>query len=207
MFESVGTDRIVTLEVHNPAAFENAFRCQTVTLNTAPLFADYCRKLKEERLCVVSPDTGGAKRAELFRLMLEEKTGRSVSNAFAEKYRSAGVVSGQHFVGDVADATALIVDDLISSGGTLLRAAKAARRAGAKRIMALVTHGLFMPGAEDMLAEDAIDRLIVTDTVPLFRLGSPQVLKKIDVLPSASLFAETIRRLHENSPLTDLLAF
>lgn len=207
MFESVGTDRIVTLEVHNPAAFENAFRCQTVTLNTAPLFADYCRQLKDERLCVVSPDTGGAKRAELFRLMLEEKTGRSVGNAFAEKYRSAGVVSGQHFAGDVADATALIVDDLISSGGTLLRAAKAARQAGAKRVMALVTHGLFMPGAEDVLADDAIDRLIVTDTVPLFRLSSSQAREKIGVLSSAPLLAETIRRLHGNDTLTDLLVF
>lgn len=207
MFEAVGINRIVTLEVHNPAAFENAFRCQTVTLNTVPLFVDYCRNLKDERLCVVSPDTGGAKRAELFRQTLEEMTGRSVSNAFAEKYRSAGIVSGQHFVGDVTGATALIIDDLISSGSTLLRAAKAARQAGAQRVLALVTHGLFMPGSEETLADDAIDRLIVTDTMPLFRLGSSRAREKIDVLPAASLLAETIRRLHENSPLMDLLVF
>jgi ribose-phosphate pyrophosphokinase len=207
MFEAVGTDRIVTLEVHNPAAFENAFRCPTVTLNTAPLFVDYCRKLSDQRLCVVSPDTGGAKRAELFRQTLETVTGRSVGNAFTEKYRSAGVVSGAHFVGDVAGATALIIDDLISSGGTLLRAAKAARHAGAERVLALVTHGLFMSGAEDILADDAIERLIVTDTVPPFRVQSVRALEKVDVLSAAPLIAETIRRLHENEALTDLLVF
>lgn len=208
MFEAVGVDRVVTLEVHNPAAFENAFRRPTVTLNAAPLFVEYCQSLRDERLCVVSPDTGGAKRAELFRQRLEEKTGRSVGNAFAEKYRSAGVVSGQHFVGDVAGATALIIDDLISSGGTLLRAAKAARQAGAKRVLALVAHGLFMPGAEDVLAHDDIDRLIVTDTVPPFRLEQNSLARsKIDIISAAPLLAETISRLHENKDLTDLLVF
>jgi ribose-phosphate pyrophosphokinase len=206
MFEAVGTGRVVALEVHNPSAFENAFRCPTVTLNTAPLFADYCRGLTDERLCAVSPDTGGAKRAELFRQTLEAATGSPVGSAFAEKYRSAGVVSGDHFVGDVAGATALIIDDLISSGGTLLRAAKAARKAGAKRVLALVTHGLFMSGAEAVLSDDAIDRLIVTDTAAPFRLQS-KALQKVEILPAAPLIAETVRRLHENESLTDLLVF
>jgi ribose-phosphate pyrophosphokinase len=207
MLEAVGADRVVTLEVHNPAASENAFRCPTVTLNATPLWVDYCRKLEDEKLCVVSPDTGGAKRAELFRQTLEQATGRTISNAFAEKYRSAGVVSGQHFTGDVSGATALIVDDLISTGGTLLRAARAAREAGAKRVLALVAHGLFMPGSEDVVADDAIERFIVTDSVPPFRLQDSPAFGKIDVLPSAPLLAETIRRLHENGDLTDLLVF
>lgn len=208
MFEAAGTDRVVTLEVHNPAAFENAFRCRTVTLNSTPLFVDYCRSLRDERLCVVSPDTGGAKRAELFRQTLEAVTGRTAGNAFVEKYRSAGVISGGHFVGDVAGAAALIIDDLISSGHTLLRAARAARQAGARRVLALVAHGLFMPGSAEVLADEAIDRLAVTDTVSRFRLppGSA-ALAKIDTLPAAPLLAETIRRLHENQPLTGLLVF
>jgi ribose-phosphate pyrophosphokinase len=178
-----------------------------VTLNAAPLLIDYCRKLTDERLCVVSPDTGGAKRAELFRQTLEEVTGRTIGSAFAEKYRSAGVVSGQHFVGDVSGATALIIDDLISSGGTLLRAAIAARQAGARRVLALVAHGLFMPGAEEVIANDAIDRLVVTDTVPQFRLEHRPVLKKIDILPSAPLLAETVLRLYEDRGLSDMLVF
>ena len=67
MFEAVGVDAIVTLDVHNPVAFENAFRCRTVTLTAAPLFVDYAMRFKGEKLCIVSPDTGGAKRAELLR--------------------------------------------------------------------------------------------------------------------------------------------
>jgi ribose-phosphate pyrophosphokinase len=157
LFESVGIDAIVTLEVHNPVAFENAFRRRTVTLTATPLFVDFARKLADQDLCVVSPDTGGAKRAELLRETLEAACGRPVGKAFADKHRSAGVVSGDLFVGDVAGRTALIIDDLISTGGTLLRAARAARKAGARRVMALVTHGLFMPGAAEVLGDPAIE--------------------------------------------------
>ena len=82
--------------------------------------------LNEERLCVVSPDTGGAKRAELLREILETALRRQIGKGFADKHRSSGVVSGDLFVGDVAGATALIIDDLISTGNTLLRAEKAA---------------------------------------------------------------------------------
>src|SRR3972149_1044811 len=117
MFESVGTGCVVTLEVHNPVAFENAFRCRTVTLTGTPLFVDYVRALKDDKFSVVSPDTGGAKRAELFREGLEAALGRPVGKAFADKHRSAGVVSGDLFIGDVAGATALIIDDLIRTAG------------------------------------------------------------------------------------------
>lgn len=207
LFESAGTDRVVTLEVHNPAAFENAFRCPTVTLTTTPLFVEHCRALADERFCVVSPDTGGAKRAELFRQTLEAAISRPVANAFAEKYRSAGVLSGEHFVGDVVGATALIVDDLISTGQTLVRTARAARQAGAGRVLALATHGLFMPGAAEALADPVIDRVVVTDVVPPFRLQGSPLLGKVDILPAAPLLSEAIRRLHEDLPLADLLVF
>jgi ribose-phosphate pyrophosphokinase len=207
MFEAVGTDCIVTLEVHNPVAFENAFRCRTVTLTGTPLFVDYIRTLKEDKLCVVSPDTGGAKRAELFREALESSLGKPVGKAFADKHRSAGIVSGDLFVGDTMGATALVIDDLISTGGTLLRAARAARKAGARRVIALVTHGLFMAGATEVLADPAIDRLVITDAVPAFRLKDSLVRDKVEILPAAPLLAEAIRRLHQGEPLTDLHAF
>ena len=207
MFEAVGTDCIVTLEVHNPVAFENAFRCRTVTLTGTPLFVDYVRALKDDRLAVVSPDPGGTKRAELFREALEAALGRPVGKAFADKHRSAGVVSGDLFIGDVAGATALVIDDLISTGGTLLRAARAARQAGARRVIALVTHGLFMAGAAEVLADPAIERLVITDAVPAFRLAAGPARDKVDILPAAPLLAEAVRRLHEGRGLSDLLVF
>jgi ribose-phosphate pyrophosphokinase len=207
LFESVGTDAIITLDVHNPAAFENAFRCRTITATAAPLFVNYAKRLDVPRLAVISPDPGGAKRAELLREALEEARGTPIGKGFVEKHRSAGVVSGDLFVGEVEGATALIVDDLISTGTTLARAAQAARKAGAKHVLAMVTHGLFMPGAAKAITDPAIDRLIVTDAVPAFRLDAASAREKIIELPVAPLLAEIIRRMHAGRPLTDLLIY
>jgi ribose-phosphate pyrophosphokinase len=207
LFEAVGTDAIVTLDVHNPVAFENAFRCRTVALTAAPLFVAYAKALDETSLCVVSPDPGGVKRAELFREALESALGFPVAKGFVDKHRSAGVVTGDIFAGDAQDTTALIIDDLISTGHTLLRAAHAVRLAGAKRVIALATHGLFMPGAASVVADPAIERFVLTDSVPPFRLEMDGVKEKLVSLSSAGLFAETIRRLHEDLSLDDLLVF
>ena len=207
LFEAMGTDAVVTLDVHNPAAFENAFRCPTVALTAAPLFVDYAKTLLNETLCVVSPDPGGTKRADLFHEALQDALGRPIGKAFVDKRRSAGVVSGDLLVGEVKGATALVIDDLISTGGTLVRAAKAAKQAGAARVLALVTHGLFMPGAETALMDAAIDRIVVTDSVPAFRLGDAAARAKVDILPVAPLLAEAIRRLYAGDTLTDLLVF
>ena len=207
LFEAVGTDCMVTLEVHNPAAFENAFRCRTVALSGTPLFVDYVKaNLPNENLSVISPDAGGMKRAELLRETLEHALGRPLGKGLAEKHRSAGVVSGDLFAGDVTGSTALIVDDLISTGGTLLRTARSARTAGAKRVLAFVTHGLFMTGAAAVLVDPALDQVVISNAVPPFRL-EPAQSKKLVILPAAPLLAEAIRRLHEERSLTDLIVF
>jgi ribose-phosphate pyrophosphokinase len=208
MMESVGIDCVVTLEVHNPAAFENAFRIRTVALTGTPLFVAHVKEaFADEPLAVISPDAGGMKRAELLREALEAALGRPVGKGLAEKHRSAGVVSGDLFVGAVSGATCLIVDDLISTGGTLLRAARSARAAGAKRVIALVTHGLFMTGAEDVIADPALDQVVVTDAVPPFRLHRPDQNAKLAILPAAPLVAEAVRRLHAGESLSDLMVF
>lgn len=208
LFEAMGTDAVVALEVHNESAFENAFRCRAVALSAAPLLVERLRPLiGDEPLCVVSPDLGGGKRADLFRQVLEAAIGRPVGKAFTEKHRSAGVVSGDLFVGEVRDATCIVVDDLISTGGTLVRAARAALDGGGRRVIACVAHGLFMEGAAEALADPAIERIIATDSVPPFRLPTGTVREKLDLVGAAPLLAETIRRLHVGAPLTDLMVF
>jgi ribose-phosphate pyrophosphokinase len=208
LFEAAGVDAVVTLEVHNEAAFENAFRCPSVALSAAPLLIDKIREIAANRMiCVVSPDLGGGKRADILREALEKATGRPVGKALVEKHRSSGVVSGDLFAGDVANAFCVVVDDLVSTGGTLVRAAKAARAHGAKAVVACVAHGLFMSGAESALADLSIDRIIVTDSVAPFRLPSGPVLAKLEIVSAAPLLAETIRRLHHNEPLGDLLPY
>ena len=123
LIEACGVDRLMTLEVHNLAAFDNAFRIPTQHLAAAELFAEHFASLSgAAEVVAVSPDAGGAKRAEQFRQALQRRLGRPVGSAYMEKYRSNDVVTGALLVGEVRGKLAIIVDDLISTGGTLLRA-------------------------------------------------------------------------------------
>lgn len=205
LFEAVSTDRIVTMDVHNLAAYQNAFRCRTEHLEARGLFAEHiAAELSGAEAVVVSPDAGGVKRAERFRQTLGQLLNQTVPMAFVEKQRSDGVVSGDDFVGKVEGRTALLLDDLISTGTTLARAARACRDHGAARIWAAVTHGLFVGDAEDRLAETSLERILVTNTVPPFRLTPGPTREKVTVLDAAPLVAEAIRRLHTGDSLVEL---
>jgi ribose-phosphate pyrophosphokinase len=206
VIEAVGTDAVVTLDVHNIVAFQNAFRINAWHLDTRRLFIGHLLPgLGGGPLAVAAPDPGGVKRAQLFREMLEARLGRPVGAAFMEKRRSAGVVSGTLLVGEVAGATAIVVDDMISSGGTMLRAAEALRAQGAAEVIALAGHGLFTGGAAEALARPEVGRWLVTDTVPPFRLPPELVKRRVEIVSAAPLFADAIRRLHENGSLVELL--
>ncbi len=206
LFEAVGADAVMTLEVHNIVAFQNAFRCRTHHLDTRRLFARHLLPdLGEGTIVVASPDPGGVKRAQLFRETLEPMLGRTVGQAFMEKRRSGGTVSGNLLVGEVEDATVLVVDDLISSGGTMVRAAEACLAQGARAVWALAAHGLFTGKAAEAVDDERLARLMVTDTVPPFRLDPALVERRLEVVSAAPLFAEAIRRCHEGGSLVELL--
>jgi ribose-phosphate pyrophosphokinase len=197
MFEAVGVDRVIASEVHNVAAFENAFRCPTWHIEIAPLLAAHFAPLLGGKPAVaVSPDAGGAKRAEAFRQALEHLTGGEVGSAHMEKYRSGGVVSGALLAGDVGGKVAIMVDDLISTGGTLARAAAACRAAGAIRVFAGAAHGLFVGGATELFATAAIERIAVADSVPPFRLAAETVARRLAVLDTSELVARAISTCH-----------
>ena len=208
LFEAVGVDRVVTLDVHNLAAFQNAFRLRTDHLEATKLFvAHFAPRLRDEaRITVVSPDPGGIKRVERLRQALGRALNRELEVAFLEKARGKGVMRGGRLVGDVADSTAIILDDLIGTGGTLLHAARACRAAGARRVYAAATHGVFVGDAARTLAADELEQTVVTDTIPPFRLaGKELVQRKLIVLSTAELFAQAIARLHEGGSLVELL--
>lgn len=206
MFEAMGVDRVVTLDVHNPAAFQNAFRCRTEHLEARSLFVEYLAPaVGEAAVVVVSPDVGGTKRADALRRSLEARLGRSVAGAHVEKYRSQDVLSGEALVGDVADRTAILIDDMITSGGTVLRAARACRAAGAREVWAAASHGVFTVEAGDGLADEAIDRLITLDTIPPDRLGSGPARSKLVQLDAGKLFAGAIRAMHRGGSIVELL--
>jgi len=206
LFEAVGIDRIVTLDVHNPAAFQNAFRCRTEHLEATRLFVEHFRPLVGGAdVSVVSPDAGGVKRAERLRAALAHALGREVTSAFIEKLRAKGVVSGGALIGQVQGREVIVLDDLISTGGTLARAAAACRAGGARRVYCAATHGLFMGGAAALFDAPALDRVVVTDSVPPFRLDPARAGAKPTVLDCTPLLAEAIRRLHTGGSLAELL--
>jgi ribose-phosphate pyrophosphokinase len=206
LLETVGADHILTIDVHDIPAYQNAFRIPTENLEARKLFADYLApRLKGEEIVVMSPDIGGVKRAERFQKTLSKRLQRNVSIAFKEKYRKEGVVSGDAIVGDVKGKLVVIEDDMISTGTTLARCVDACAAAGAKGVIAAATHGLFSGKAPEVLANDMLQEIIVTNTVPPFRLQGTAVAQKTTVLDAAPLFGEAIRRMYEGGSLTDLV--
>jgi ribose-phosphate pyrophosphokinase len=221
LFEAVGVSQALTLDVHNVAALQNAWRIRTDHLEAKGLFVDYFARIttpdersecKPDRaqpssneVVVVSPDAGGIKRAEEFRQALGRVLPVPVHSGFVEKYRSEGLVTGEAFAGDVAGKTAIIIDDLISSGTTVARAADACQKRGATAVYAAASHGLFSSKAAEALAHPALKQVVVTNTVPPFRLNADLIREKVVVLDATRLFAEAIKRIHSDGSIADLL--
>jgi len=195
LLEAVGTDVVMTLEVHNPAAFDNAFRCRAVHLHSHLLFDDIAQRYDDGgHLVVASPDPGGVKRAALWQQALELRTGRPLGQAFLDKSRSGGVIGGNTMVvGDVAGATVFLFDDIISTGTTIARAATALTKAGARRILAFAAHGLFVGDAASVLGAAPIECIFVSDSVPAFRLPKDFARPRLEVVSAAPLLAAAIR--------------
>jgi len=197
LLEAVGTDVMLTLEVHNPAAFDNAFRCRALHLHSHELFDEIAAKCDDGGpLVVASPDPGGVKRAALWQQALERRLGRMLGQVFLDKSRSGGTISGSNMVvGDVRGATVLLFDDIIATGTTIARAATALRAAGARRILAFAAHGLFVDPAAAVLSDAPIERIIVSDSIPPFRLPIDFPGPPLEVIAAAPLFASALRKM------------
>ncbi len=206
LFESVGVDRLVTMDVHNRAAFQNAFRIPTEHLTAGITFVEkLAPRIDAGDAVVVSPDAGGVKRAERVRQLLQKRLGRPVGSAFIEKFRSEGKVRGGTVVGDVQDRIAIIVDDLISSGTTLAHAASGCLEQGASSAVAAVTHGVFSADAEEVIGDSKLERLLVMDTIPVGRFDGDEFNQRLEVLDCSELLASAIECLHTDGSIVDLV--
>jgi ribose-phosphate pyrophosphokinase len=205
MLEATGLARIMALDVHNPAAFDNSFRIPADHFTALPMFARQLCAAATRDMAVASPDIGGIKRAQLFGESLTQQTGRPVDVVFVEKRRARGVVSGGRVAGDVTGKSVVIIADLCATGGTLTHAAQALRAAGATAITVAFTHAPLAAGLNTVLSCGDIDQVLTTDSVGDIAAGVPPgVAHKLALLPVAPLFAEALRRVERGEPVTPL---
>jgi ribose-phosphate pyrophosphokinase len=194
---TAGADRILTVDLHSPA-IEGFFDIPVDHLRAAPLLTDFFRLQEMENVVVVSPDAGGVGRAEDFRIRI----GADLA-IIAKKRAEADRPQVIEMVGDVAGKTVIIVDDMISTGSTLVEATATLRSRGAEAIYACAIHPLFADGAGRKMRQAGIARAIVTDTVPLRESERDSA---IEVLSVAPLLAEAIMRIHKGLSISALFS-
>jgi ribose-phosphate pyrophosphokinase len=190
-----GTDRILAVDLHAPA-IEGFFDIPVDHLRATPLLAQAFRsQIHDDQVVVVSPDAGGVARAEDFR----RRVGGSLA-IISKQHPSPDATETLDMVGDVEGRTAVIVDDMISTGGTLVEAAQMLKERGASSIHVAATHGIFAASAVDLIVASNIERLFVTDTLPL----PPAAASKVEVISVAPLLAEAITRTHKGLSISAL---
>jgi ribose-phosphate pyrophosphokinase len=207
LLEASRLDRLIALDVHNPAALDNSFRSPVDHLTALPMMVDHfasCENLAGETLAVASPDVGGVKRVQIFRELLESRLGREVELVFVEKRRVEGTVTGGTLVGEVVGRHVIVLDDLCATGGTLIRAAEACKRAGAAAVHVAVTHAPLAEGIEKLMSSEQIASVLITDSVGI-RLPA-STAGKLATLSVAPLFGEAVRRIIAGKSLAPLLS-
>src|SRR5688500_8368604 len=195
--EVVGVDRVLTMDLHS-GQVQGFFSKPVDHMTAMPMLTQYFMDQPfEDELVIVSPDAGRVKMARNF----ADKIG--CHWAVMEKERPAQQVAEiGYVVGDVRGKTAVLVDDMIDTAGTLVAAAETVIDEGAARVIACATHGVFSGPAFERLEESEIERIVVTDTIPL-RPGAPD---KITVLSTAQVLADSIRRIFADDSVSEIFA-
>jgi ribose-phosphate pyrophosphokinase len=196
LLSTAGTDRVLAMDLH-AAQIQGFFDIPVDHLFAAPVIVEHVSTLNLPHLTVVSPDAGGVERARAYAKRLDAPL------AIVDKRRDRpNVAEVHHVIGEVEGRTALIVDDLVDTGGTLDKVARAVKKAGAREVLASASHGILSGQALDMLETSPLSRLLVTDSIPL--AADKCRCEKIKVLSIADLMARAIRNIHEETSVTSL---
>lgn len=198
LLETAGADRVLTMDLH-VGQIQGFFNIPVDNLQAAPLFANYYREHDADggKTIIVSPDAGGAVRARLLAERLD------LPIAILEKRRSAdgSQVQVVNVIGDVSGKRAVLVDDIVSSGSTLVLAANALLEHGATEVHAYCTHGVFSGNALDALAQSPLKKVVVTNTISREQAEKSDI---VEYIPVGEHLAKTIRRIFENKSVSHL---
>ena len=187
--------RVITTDIHNPA-IQGSYKIPFDNLKAYPVIIKHLQKNYSEFLenaVIVAPDIGSAQRAESYAKRL------NLSVAVAHKKRKeAGIIEKMTIIGDVHGKNVLLVDDMIDSGGTLIKASEILKEKGGKQIYACANHGLFSKNAREKFEESELEKVIITDSIPQESKG------KIEVISLTNLFADAIFRISHGQSISEM---
>jgi ribose-phosphate pyrophosphokinase len=196
LLSKAGTSRVITMDLH-AGQIQGFFDIPVDHLYAAPVMLEYLDSMSVSNLVIVSPDAGGVERARAYAKRLD------VALAVMDKRRGDhNQIETIRVIGDVEGKTALIVDDIVDSAGTLIRAAEALLEAKAERVLACCTHAVLSGRAVERVADSEIDQLIVSDTIPLS--AEKAACPKIKVLSVAVLLGKAIQSVHDETSVSSL---
>jgi len=198
MLEAVGVERLLTMDLHADQ-IQGFFDIPVDNIYASPVLLSDLKSKAYSNLVVISPDIGGVVRARAMAKQL------GCDLAIIDKRRpAAGVSEVMHVIGEIDGRNCVIMDDMIDTAGTLVKAAEVLKERGAKSVYAYCTHPIFSGPALDRIAASAIDEVVITNTIPLSEAARAN--PKIRQLSVAFLFAESIRRISDGESVTSLFA-
>jgi ribose-phosphate pyrophosphokinase len=197
LITAAGTNRVLTMDLH-AAQIQGFFDIPVDNLYASPVLFDYVHnKYNSQDLVIVSPDAGGVERARSFAKKLQ------CSIAIIDKRREVANISQiMNVIGEVKGKDAIILDDMVDTGGTTIQAVSALKEKGARNVIAACTHAVLSGNAVEKVNNSVLEELIVTNTIPLD--SKKEECKKLTVLSIATLIGEAIKRIHEESSISSL---
>ena len=191
LLQAAGATRIMTMDLHADQ-IQGFFERPVDHLFASSIFLPYLESLNLENLCIASPDMGGSKRAYAYSKYLN----CDVVICYKQR-KQANIIDTMELIGDVEGKNVVLVDDMVDTAGTLVKAAQIMKERGALSVRAVATHAILSGNAYERIENSQMEELIVTDTIPLKHPSS-----KIKVLTCADLFAEVMHRVHENESIS-----
>ncbi|QKJ22044.1 ribose-phosphate pyrophosphokinase [Poseidonibacter lekithochrous] len=193
LLEAAGINRVVTIDLH-AAQIQGFFNIPADNLFGSILFANYIKEKELENPIIASPDIGGVARARSY----ADKLGYDLI-IVDKKREKANVAEVMNIIGDVEGKDVILVDDMVDTAGTLVKAAEVLKKKGANSVMACCTHGVLSGPAYDRIANGVLDELVVADTIPI-----RENAEKITVLSASNIIGEAIRRIHNNESVNSI---